>query len=108
MTEHSVSLIMPLCWAACSTAPSLNNFFAQDHWTVRPNLAFDGGARIEHQDRTSTVRLAPRIGAAWSPLPHDPMVLRGGFGVFYDRVPLSVYSFGHRPEQIVTVYDSSA
>src|SRR5262249_6487826 len=41
--------------------------FAQDHWTLRPNLSLDGGARLEYQDRTSSARLAPRVAAAWSP-----------------------------------------
>jgi hypothetical protein len=83
------------------------SFFVQDHYTIRPNLALDGGGRVEYQARTSTVRLAPRIAGVWNPFPHDPMVFRAGWGVFYDRVPLAVYSFGHRPEHIVTTFDAS-
>ena len=83
-------------------------FFVQDHWTIRPNLSLDGGARVEHQHNASAVRVGPRIALAWNPLAHDQTVVRGGFGVFYDRVPLAIYSFAHRPEQIVTVYDRSS
>jgi hypothetical protein len=79
--------------------------FAQDHWTIRPNLALDGGVRTEYQVRTSTLRFAPRVGAAWTPFGERKLVLRGGFGVFYQRVPLTVFSFDRYPEQIITTYN---
>jgi hypothetical protein len=81
--------------------------FVQDHWSVLPRLSLDGGIREEYQVRTSTLRFAPRIAAAWTPVPHDPLVVRAGYGIFYDRVPLGVYSFGFRPESIVTSFDPS-
>jgi hypothetical protein len=31
-------------------------------------------------------------------------VIRAGFGIFYDRVPLSVYSFDSYPQQVITTY----
>jgi hypothetical protein len=80
-------------------------FFAQDHWTLRPNLSLDGGARVEHQHRTSSLRVAPRIAASWTPFGERQLVVRGGFGVFYDRVPLTAYSFDRFPQQVVTNYD---
>jgi hypothetical protein len=82
-------------------------FFAQDHWTVLPSLALDGGLRAEYQARASTLRFGPRVAAAWTPIVHDPTVVRGGYGVFYDRVPLGVYSFDSHPAQNITVYDPS-
>lgn len=78
--------------------------FGQDHWTVLRNLAVDFGLRMESQDLSHTARLAPRAGAAWQPFKTSATVIRGGYGVYYDRVPLSVYSFGSYPEQIVTSY----
>jgi hypothetical protein len=80
-------------------------FFVQDHWTLRPNLSMDGGARVEHQHRTSSLRVAPRIAASWTPFGERQLVVRGGFGVFYDRVPLTAYSFDRYPQQVVTTYD---
>src|SRR5439155_1730566 len=63
--------------------------------------------RVEHQTKTSTWRMAPRLGIAWTPSHAAGIVVRSGFGVFYDRVPLSVYAFSQYPEQIVTSYDAS-
>ena len=81
--------------------------FAQDHWAPRSNFAVDGGLRVEHQTTTSTWRMAPRVGAAWTPLSGGDLVVRGGVGMFYDRVPLAVYSFPHFPQQVITTYDAS-
>jgi Carboxypeptidase regulatory-like domain/TonB dependent receptor len=65
--------------------------YAQDDWRVRPNLTFSYGVRYENQTNThSPLNFAPRLAAAWSPgaanSAHPPkMVLRAGFGVFYNR-----------------------
>lgn len=81
-------------------------FFGQDHWLIRPNLAFDYGLRAETQRVTGSFRFAPRLGAAWTPFESLGTVVRGGFGLFYDRVPLNVYEFDRFPQQLVTTYNS--
>lgn len=78
--------------------------FAQDHWVVNPRLAIDVGTRFDRQGITETIRVAPRMGIALSPFRHHDTVIRGGYGLFYDRVPLTVYSFNRYPEQVVTTY----
>ncbi len=78
--------------------------FGQDHWMVSPRLALDLGVRAESQAVTESFRVAPRLGIAWNPFASAGTVIRGGFGLFYDRVPLNVYSFDHYPSQVVTMY----
>jgi hypothetical protein len=78
--------------------------FAQDRMLVRPNLSFDLGLRFEDQRIGPESKLAPRVGFAWSPFKRDRTVLRGGIGLFYDKVPLNIRSFARYPSRTVTQY----
>ncbi len=67
-------------------------FFAQDEWKVTPRLTLNLGVRYDLQFlkkiSTDTNNLAPRAGFAWTPFASQSTVVRGSFGLFYDRVPL--------------------
>jgi hypothetical protein len=80
-------------------------FYGQDHWIFNPRLSADLGLRMEYQQISESVRLGPRAGLVWSLFPQYGTTIRAGVGVFYDRVPLGVYSFGQYPQRIVTLYD---
>lgn len=80
-------------------------FFGQDHWVVSPKLAVDLGLRVESQEISESFRVAPRAGLAWTPSAHSGTVIRAGFGLFYDRVPLNVYAFPSYPNPWITMYD---
>ncbi len=65
--------------------------FLQDDWRVRPNLTLNLGVRYENQTNIgSHYNFASRIGLAWAPRmqaqKQAKTVVRGGFGVFYDRI----------------------
>jgi hypothetical protein len=62
-----------------------------DDWRLKPNLTLSLGLRFETQTNIHDWHdWAPRIGFAWAPgqgknNPRPKLVLRGGFGIFYDR-----------------------
>jgi hypothetical protein len=92
-------------------------FFVQNDWKLRPNLTMNLGLRWEYfqpisadqlgnlelgpngliDSRVVTVEkltksdfndFGPQVGFAWSPrMFNDKAVLRGGFGIGYDRIP---------------------
>ena len=64
--------------------------FLQDDWRVRQNMTLSMGLRYETQNNLGDhADFAPRVGIAWAldgsgkKLPKT--VLRGGYGIFYDR-----------------------
>src|ERR1035438_2868354 len=65
--------------------------FVGNTWKVRQNLTFDLGLRYETQSNIhDRGNFAPRVAASWSPgWSHQKLVLRGGFGIFYDRFALT-------------------
>jgi hypothetical protein len=79
--------------------------FGQDHWIVSPRVAVDLGIRTESQELSEAFRVAPRAGIAWTPFAHGGTTFRAGFGLFYDRVPLNVYSFSDYPNASVAMFD---
>lgn len=78
--------------------------FVQDRWTVGQNLDIDAGLRYEHQRLADGQTFAPRVGFAWSPTGTSRTVIRGGVGLFYDKVPLNIRSFAGYPPRTVTRY----
>ena len=68
--------------------------FVGDNWRATPNLTVDLGLRYEWQTNLRDWRdLGPRVGFAWAPRfsksGNSPKtVIRGGFGMFYQRLDL--------------------
>jgi hypothetical protein len=70
--------------------------YAQDEWKVNPKLTINAGVRYDLQwlkaINLDTKNVSPRIGFAYSPFQGRGTVIRGSFGLFYDRVPLRALS----------------
>ena len=65
--------------------------FLQDDWRLRNELTISAGLRFEKQNNIKDWRSwAPRAGIAWAPRTaggQQPLVvIRAGFGLFYDRI----------------------
>ena len=63
--------------------------YFQDDWRLRPNVTISSGLRFETQNAIHDhADWAPRLGFAWGVRGRSSppiVVIRGGFGIFYDR-----------------------
>jgi hypothetical protein len=73
------------------TNPNLG-MYLQDEWRARSKLTLTFGLRYDLQFleavNTDTNDVSPRAGFAWTPADSQHVVIRGGAGLFFDRVPL--------------------
>ncbi len=103
---------LPCCPLDRDYRQNLLGFYGQDDFKVTPRLTFNLGVREEFMTppsevhnkasnlpnvmatspliqnpffQTHKVNLAPRIGFAWDSRGNGKMVVRGGFGIFYDQ-----------------------
>jgi len=67
-------------------------FYAQDEWRAGSRLTLNAGLRYDLQFlqtiNTDTTNVSPRAGFVWAPTASQDLLVRGGTGVFFDRVPL--------------------
>lgn len=81
--------------------------YVGDDWKIRPNLTLSYGLRYEMQTKMRDYRdILPRFGIAWAPGSKSAnakpkLVLRAGFGIFYDRVLLSNFMTAARYNGVV-------
>jgi hypothetical protein len=105
--DHTLSSSIRYQNGAIPSQIAKNEFaiFAQDNWQIHPRLTFDLGLRIDHDDFSSeAVNVAPRIGFVFAPTSDRRTAIRGGFGVFFDKIPINVAIFSSFPAQTITAY----
>ena len=79
--------------------------FAQDNWQLSPRFTLDAGVRLDRDSLSlKPWNAAPRIGFVFAPTRDNRTAIRGGFGVFYDKIPLNVAIFPGFPAQTITTF----
>ena len=80
-------------------------WFLADRWTPLKRLTLDLGVRFDRDSVTDSINTAPRAGFALMLTKDSRTLLKGGVGLFYDRVPLNVASFPSLPNRTVVGID---
>jgi hypothetical protein len=81
--------------------------FVEDSWTPSSRLVVDLGARFDSDTITTSIHAAPRAGFRLALTADGRTILKGGGGIFYDRVPLMIASFPSLPDRSVMYTDAS-
>jgi hypothetical protein len=78
-------------------------WFAGDQWAIIPRLILSLGVRFDNDTITNSTHAAPRAGFLLAVTKDGKTLLKGGVGLFYDRIPLMVAAFPDLPDRTVTM-----
>jgi hypothetical protein len=76
-------------------------WFLADKWAPFQRLTIDLGLRFDRDSVTDSTNAAPRAGFALVLTRDAKTLLKGGAGLFYDRVPLNIASFPFLPGRTI-------
>jgi hypothetical protein len=80
------------------------SLFVQDRWSVNRRLTLDLGLRFDRDTIGDENLFAPRIGFVFVPFDGARTIVRGGIGLFFDKIPLGVGAFEQRQNTLVTTF----
>jgi hypothetical protein len=90
---------------ASAVAKNEVSFFVQDNWQIASRFTLDLGVRFDHDNLSAeAINVAPRIGFVFAPTRDGRTAIRGGFGVFFDKIPINVSIFPQFPVQTITSF----
>jgi hypothetical protein len=78
--------------------------FVQDKWAVNSRVIFDLGLRYDRDEIGGENNFAPRLGFVVLPAASERTVIRGGIGLFYDKIPLNIGAFEQYQNLRVTTF----
>jgi hypothetical protein len=81
--------------------------YVYDQWAPSSRVSFGLGLRLDSDTVTSSIHVAPRGSVLLTLTSDGRTLLKGGAGIFYDRVPLMLPVFAGLPDRTVSMYDSS-
>ncbi len=94
--------------AALSAVRNEFSFFYQDKWQLHSRFTLDYGVRFDHNGLSKDgANIAPRIGFVYALTKDNKTAVRGGVGLFYDKIPLNVATFLQYPAEIITQFDAN-
>ncbi len=104
--NHTTSQVVTFGDPASLSASSNNiALYVQDHWSPNQRVSLDLGVRAEHDGLASSDLVgAPRLGFVIAPTSDNRTAVRGGVGLFYDKIPLNVPTFLSYPAETVTEF----
>jgi hypothetical protein len=80
------------------------SLFVQDKWIPNRHVVLDLGLRYDRDGIGHNSNFAPRLGFVLTPTGSDRTVVRGGIGIFYDKIPLNVGSFEQYQDLLITTF----
>lgn len=83
------------------------SLFLQDKWEINNRLTLDAGVRFDRDQIGGQNNFAPRVGFVFAPTKSGSTVVRGGVGLFYDKIPLNVGAFTQYPNQQVITFSAN-
>jgi Carboxypeptidase regulatory-like domain len=83
------------------------SWFVANQWAPFHRLTFNLGMRFDNDTVTSSTHMAPRLGFLLALTSDGKTLLKGGVGLFYDRVPLMLPIFEQLPNRTVSMLDTN-
>ncbi|HJX92137.1 MAG TPA: TonB-dependent receptor [Pyrinomonadaceae bacterium] len=78
--------------------------FFEDKWTINDRLTVEYGVRLDRDTIAYENNLAPRLAFAFTPIRDGRTVVRGGVGLFYDRINLNTATFSQLQDRLITSF----
>jgi hypothetical protein len=77
-------------------------FYVADQWAISSRVLLNIGSRVDADSITDSTNFEPRLGVLVSLAGNGKTLLKGGVGLFYDRVPLMLPPFAELPGRTAT------
>lgn len=78
--------------------------YVEDKWSAGPRLTLEYGVRYDRDTLADEHNLAPRAAVAFLPRPGGRTVIRGGVGLFYDKLNLNLATFEQLQHRLITTF----